>query len=350
MRKGWLIAAVLAGAAGVSQAADVQLFGVHTPSKGQWAVYAIISNTDSSEVGGASVSGISSIAVDVLNNSNATGSATVTGSTVQLPSGTTKYNDPTLFEPPAVGYGFWINRKNGDVAANGRTGIFAGQNIFFDSTTTGAPYAKFVIPNAGVAPGAVNTDADITSATAYDYPIKVAQGTYTPSATTGAGSQVGLKIQVAGNPGSPGVNLLRGTPAQWDAEPAASVVTIDSRNFTLKTNNSSDGSTIRATPGDANLDGVVDFNDLVKLAQSYNTKGKSWFNGDFTYDPEGTVDFNDLVQLAQNYNTTAPAGVPGASVSFEADVARAFASVPEPASLGLIGVAVVALSRKRRSK
>jgi autotransporter-associated beta strand protein len=55
--------------------------------------------------------------------------------------------------------------------------------------------------------------------------------------------------------------------------------------------------------GDATLDGVVDFNDLVKLAQNYNTtvseSTESWWNhGDFTYD--GITDFNVLVKLAQN--------------------------------------------------
>ncbi|HEY7115374.1 MAG TPA: hypothetical protein VH475_02245, partial [Tepidisphaeraceae bacterium] len=56
--------------------------------------------------------------------------------------------------------------------------------------------------------------------------------------------------------------------------------------------------------GDATLDGTVDFNDLVALAQNYNrTDGtRVWATGDFTYD--GNVDFNDLVALAQNYNKT----------------------------------------------
>jgi hypothetical protein len=61
--------------------------------------------------------------------------------------------------------------------------------------------------------------------------------------------------------------------------------------------------------GDATLDGRVDFNDLVKLAQNYNTTVPatphgSWSGGDFTFD--GAVDFNDLVRLAQNYNTSLP--------------------------------------------
>jgi cyclophilin family peptidyl-prolyl cis-trans isomerase len=55
---------------------------------------------------------------------------------------------------------------------------------------------------------------------------------------------------------------------------------------------------------DANRDRNVDFNDLVVLAQNYNTSGKTWSTGDFTGDNK--VDFNDLVQLAQNYGTTLP--------------------------------------------
>jgi hypothetical protein len=60
-----------------------------------------------------------------------------------------------------------------------------------------------------------------------------------------------------------------------------------------------------ATPaliGDANYDHTVDFNDLVILAQNYNTTGKTWSQGDFNGD--GKVDFNDLTLLAQHYNTS----------------------------------------------
>jgi hypothetical protein len=55
--------------------------------------------------------------------------------------------------------------------------------------------------------------------------------------------------------------------------------------------------------GDANLDGVVDFADLVILSQNYNTTtgAGTWSTGDFTGD--GNVDFNDLTLLSQNYNT-----------------------------------------------
>ncbi|MDB5320203.1 MAG: hypothetical protein JWN40_1834 [Phycisphaerales bacterium] len=105
--------------------------------------------------------------------------------------------------------------------------------------------------------------------------------------------------------------------------------------------------------GDANLDGATDFLDLARLAQNYNTTVKDasdswWVRGDFNYD--GNVDFLDLALLAQNYNTALPsAPVPGASAGFEADLARAFASVPEPGTLGVMSVAVLAaLTRRRR--
>jgi hypothetical protein len=105
--------------------------------------------------------------------------------------------------------------------------------------------------------------------------------------------------------------------------------------------------------GDATVDGTVDFNDLVKLAQNYNvTDGtRTWDTGDFTYD--GNVDFNDLVKLAQNYNISMPAAgsIPGATAAFETDLGRAFAAVPEPGTLGLFAACGLAsLTRRRRRR
>ena len=60
------------------------------------------------------------------------------------------------------------------------------------------------------------------------------------------------------------------------------------------------------TYGDANLDGKVDFSDLLILAQTYGTSGHAFSSGDFNGD--GSVGFDDLLLLAQNYGaTTAPA-------------------------------------------
>ena len=121
MRK-WLVAGGLAAIAGVAQGADVEIFGIHTPAVGKWAVYARLTN-----VGGAS--GISSISVDVLNNTGAAGTSTVTSSAVTLPSGVSRYTDPQRWPEATegVGYGFWVPnlRRNGDIDSTGATGISA---------------------------------------------------------------------------------------------------------------------------------------------------------------------------------------------------------------------------------
>jgi hypothetical protein len=107
--------------------------------------------------------------------------------------------------------------------------------------------------------------------------------------------------------------------------------------------------------GDANLDGAVDFLDLARMAQNYNTtvSGQTeswWARGDFNYD--GAVDFADLAKLAQNYNTAALAGGAApvsASVDFNADVAAAFAQAPEPGTIGVLAmVGMGALLRRTR--
>jgi hypothetical protein len=105
--------------------------------------------------------------------------------------------------------------------------------------------------------------------------------------------------------------------------------------------------------GDANLDGAVNFGDLVKLAQGYgSTDGsKSWVGGDFNYD--GKVDFADLVKMAQNYGGSTPAGaagVAGLSADFTRDWSLARASVPEPTALGIVLLGAAVLSRGRRAR
>jgi len=89
--------------------------------------------------------------------------------------------------------------------------------------------------------------------------------------------------------------------------------------------------------GDANLDAIVNFNDLVLLASNYNQSGKIWTDGDFNFDT--VVDFNDLVPLARNYS--------GGNV--QADWLRAISIIPEPTlTLTPLALAMIALRRRRR--
>ena len=56
-------------------------------------------------------------------------------------------------------------------------------------------------------------------------------------------------------------------------------------------------------PGDANLDGKVDINDLTIVLAHYGQTGMTWTQGEFTGD--GTVDINDLTIVLAHYNETA---------------------------------------------
>ncbi len=83
-------------------------------------------------------------------------------------------------------------------------------------------------------------------------------------------------------------------------------------------------------PGDANVDGHVNFDDLLVVAQKYGTStGATWIDGDF--DDTGSVVFDDLLTLAQHYGEplSSTQNVPS---SIASDWALARSMVPEPTS------------------
>jgi hypothetical protein len=112
---------------------------------------------------------------------------------------------------------------------------------------------------------------------------------------------------------------------------------------------------IRATlSGDSNLDGNVNVADLANLAGNFGaTAGVFWLGGDFDYN--GNVNVADLADLAGNFGQDLGGGAAAQSLALSAATLGAGAggaAVPEPTTLGLLGVASAALllprGRRRR--
>ena len=94
---------------------------------------------------------------------------------------------------------------------------------------------------------------------------------------------------------------------------------------------------LQQTPGDANLDGVVDFPDFLALSEHFGEGSRrdprGWSQGDF--DGNGEVDFPDFLILSENFGAVAAASA---------------TSVPEPTtgSIALFGLLGLIGFRKRR--
>ncbi len=105
----------------------------------------------------------------------------------------------------------------------------------------------------------------------------------------------------------------------------------------------------RTLNGDANLDGQVNFSDLLIMARNYGTTGRGWGEGNFDYLDNGVVSFTDLLSLSRNYGQSL-AG-PLASIdpaTFESDWLLAQSMVPEPALLSLAPAVAMLLRRRMR--
>jgi hypothetical protein len=128
-----------------------------------------------------------------------------------------------------------------------------------------------------------------------------------------------------------------------------------------------------ALPGDANLNGVVNFDDYVFTDLGFNNGLAGWGNGDFNGD--GVVNFDDYVLIDLGFNnqngslaavmnwfsgqdrSLQNASLPGVQQAishfeqFGADYARGFAAaVPEPGTIVLVGVLGLGAGLRRRRR
>jgi hypothetical protein len=162
-------------------------------------------------------------------------------------------------------------------------------------------------------------------------PNRVAFSVSIPSVSTIGGVQYVPDNYFVGMPSTPAVGTSPSafnTSTGYTASPTAATLT-------------------NALPGDANLDGTVNFTDFSTLLQNYNLPVTGGFEAaDFNND--GVVNFTDFSTILQNYNLTLGAAgpvTPGAQIAAEVGGS----SVPEPASLGMLAlVGVGALARRRR--
>jgi hypothetical protein len=175
------------------------------------------------------------------------------------------------------------------------------------------------------APSAVDVQAPTIQrggASSYEFEV-----TYTDNRALDAASLATAKVRVTGPAGfdalaepisvsDPQANSARRTVRYRVAAPGGIWDYPDRGTYTLLTvanqikdasNNSATVATIGSfvaiipIPGDSNRDGLVDFDDLLTIAQNYGQTGRTFAQGNFDDDEAGHVNFDDLLALAQHY-------------------------------------------------
>src|SRR5439155_26637745 len=95
--------------------------------------------------------------------------------------------------------------------------------------------------------------------------------------------------------------------------------------------------------GDADLNGQVNSNDYFQIDTGFLAGRTGWINGDFDY--SGAINTNDYFLIDSAFLAQ------GSTVLAPAEALSGVAAVPEPASIGLLGIAgAAALLRPRRRR
>ena len=106
------------------------------------------------------------------------------------------------------------------------------------------------------------------------------------------------------------------------------------------------GNIIVTFPGDTNLDGIVNSTDAITMARNYGLQtGGTWAAGDFNGD--GKINAADANLLQQYYSRSV--NINPAVPTFSPSEASA-AAVPEPSTLGIVGIGLSGLGLRRRRR
>jgi hypothetical protein len=249
--------------------------------------------------------------------------------------GAARLNQATNFDtlnPGAVIFGSWQTSTNGllDTASNNRpTGVqtsCVSGTCSTESYTT--PGGDSSVTNAGAALQQVFAalgSVNFTTSTAKDFITITVKGPVDNS-TDPASNVADSKIQVGGIYGTGSSN---GRITQISSGSAPTYVTTNYDTFSSLFTRS----VIR---GDVTMDGFAKDEDLAIILSDFgNNTGKHWNTGDLNGD--GKSKDEDLALLLSNFNGTGGVGLSGGG----GGGLSGGSSVPEPASIALLGLALV---------
>jgi hypothetical protein len=278
------------------------------------------------------------VAAELGFNSTSTGVVAGQGNVLSATNASTGAGDKfDTINPGAVVFSSWQTAGNGllDANSNNRpTGIqtqcpagnCSNQSYTLpggDSSVAGTPNNIFA------ALGSIN----FTTAGAKDYINVVVQR---PVVSAG-NPNTSTTIQVTGVYGTGGTNgrLTQVTGLTGTTYTTSNFDTFGGTSYSFTRN---------ARGGDTNLDGIIEGADYNNLLNNWQGTPRTWYQGDF--DGNGLVEGNDFNILLNQWQSTYTVGpvTPAAGSGLESG------SVPEPASVALIGLALLAglgLVRKR---
>ncbi|MHC4995321.1 MAG: PEP-CTERM sorting domain-containing protein [Planctomycetota bacterium] len=276
--------------------------------------------------------------VDLLGQSTAQLSGGI------VPSDVTVADDASLTLDGAILQSFVdaINNSQVTIATNA---VVQGQVTADDTSTvtvTGGVFIDDVAP-APLSSGTVTLNLSGSDTLGLTVQNAVTHGKIQTTAPATIGGTLTLSVD-------PGFDPTAGTSIEMISFPIASGVfgAMDLANHELPGNmilaptySATSFDLVAAMPADFNFDEVVGVPDLIIWAQNFGS-GNAFVEGDS--DLDGLVGVPDLIRWAQLFGSSPTQGAaPLAAVS-------AAVAVPEPASLALIGVSAMALTRRPRKK